>query len=500
MTKKAYIKPIAKYILLILSIIGIGLHFFSALYQPIWLDEIFTLFFSNRQIVLILKDLEAIHPPLYYFLFKFLYSLFHNLIVLRTIHFLIFLISLWLVIAILKQIKFSIISILLMIFLWTTSPHILYFSYQLRMYGPGLLVMLFGIFLSLKYLNQNKTFYLLLLFLTHIIGFLTVYGYFFYLFAQTVTALIFSLKSNKLKNFFYVHLFLVLIFLSFITIDYFIKFEEIKNSLSWVKTPEITDFSGMVSILFGIDSRYKLKNNSYSIFFNYWFIFIYLTLLLVYSNKYLLKLKSLKQNNLIQCYLPVTSLILYSLLPIIFIISKIQPISLFHNRQLFPVSVAGLFLLSGTLTYFNKAFLKITTWFTIVFFLLPFYYSKYKYEYLPPHSVYYEPLSNYSPTDYKNKNIIALRDDIILAYYLCQATSFDNIDTNCQKKGIHLVDEKKLLDNLYKQPKNYIYQDNRLLVISYFKQGSDDIYKILRSCVQKNKVEFSCNGSIFQNL
>lgn len=500
MIKKSYLELIAKYLLIFLSALGVGLHLFSAFYQPIWLDEIFTLFFSNREIIQILKDIEATHPPLYYFLFKCLYSLSHSLIAMRTFHFLFFLISTWLVIAISKKVKFSTISTLFMVFLWTTSPHILYLSYQLRMYTLGLLIMLSGIFLSLNYLDRNKPLHLLLLICTHIIGFLTVYGYFFYLFAQTVTASIFALRSNQLKKYVFAHLFLFLIFSSFIFGNYVTRFEEIKNSLSWVKTPEITDFPGMVSTLFGIDSNYKYRSYKYFVFLNYWFLFVYLMLLLAYSSRYLLRLKGLKRENFTQYYLPLTSLILFSLLPILYLISRIQPVSFFHNKQLFPISIAGFFLLSGVLTHSDKAFLKLVTWLTILFFLLPFYYLEYRTAYLPPYSVYNEPLSNHSPTDYLNKNIIGLRDDIILAYYLCQATSFDNIDGNCQKKGIHLVDEEKLLDNFDSLPETYISQENKLLVISGFKQGSNGIYKILRSCVQKGEVEFSCNSSIFQNL
>jgi hypothetical protein len=131
-----------KTIILIIFLVGLILRIYPALKQPLWLDEIYSLYFAHSfSIKNLLVNLPETHPGGFYILLKFFLRFTTNIFFLRiTLSVLPELIGCWLIYKIHPKI--------IPITLFLLNPFFIHYSWQLRMYGVTFLltVLLYRVF------------------------------------------------------------------------------------------------------------------------------------------------------------------------------------------------------------------------------------------------------------------------------------------------------------------------------------------------------------------
>lgn len=123
-----------KNIINIIFLIGIILRIYPALKQPLWLDEIYSLYFAHSYSIRnLLINLPETHPGGFYLLLKFFLHLTTNIFFLRiTLSVLPELIGCWLIYKIHPRV--------IPIILFLLNPFFIHYSWQLRMYGVTFLL------------------------------------------------------------------------------------------------------------------------------------------------------------------------------------------------------------------------------------------------------------------------------------------------------------------------------------------------------------------------
>lgn len=179
--------PSEKWLLLALIFIGLSLRVYLAVNLPITADEVYSTWDTSFSYSHLLSDeLDPTHTPGYYLLLKTLTYISGNVIVLRLIHLLTYIISAVTLYAIGKSQK---ISGLILPTLYTLSGYFLAYEWQLRSYAMVTALILISLYLNLR--HKQKT---LIRIITHTVGLYLDYGYVWYFFPW----LFYSLsKRNK---------------------------------------------------------------------------------------------------------------------------------------------------------------------------------------------------------------------------------------------------------------------------------------------------------------
>lgn len=255
--KKKFLKYV-EILLLIGIFVGIGVHLWVAINQNFWGDELCSLFFSRSYLFkeLLLGKPEPIHPFLYYWLIKVLFFFFPSVIFLRIIHFVFFLAILYVVYRIGLNLSLSRLSRILLLCLWSLSLYVLEFTFQLRMYGLGILLCLLSINYFYKYLVNKHLFFLLIVFVINFFGFFVAYGFIYMVFVETIILLVYCLliKPRNFRSGIIFFVFQSLGFLFYLTFIYNTYFVEINdNYIAWVEVPSFSLFGLSFGAFFGFD-------------------------------------------------------------------------------------------------------------------------------------------------------------------------------------------------------------------------------------------------------
>jgi hypothetical protein len=138
-----------KLIILGLFLIGLALRLYSAIVQPLWLDEIYSLYFANSyQPLNLIFHLPDTHPGFYYLLIKIILPLSTNTLLLRTITSIIpSLIGIYLLYRRLPSLS--------LLFFVLLNPFLIHQSWQLRSYG---FTIMFSCLLISLFINYPQNF------------------------------------------------------------------------------------------------------------------------------------------------------------------------------------------------------------------------------------------------------------------------------------------------------------------------------------------------------
>lgn len=308
-----------KLIIIFIFIIGIIARLYPAIKQPLWLDEIYSLYFaSNYSVWNIFFHLPETHPGGYYLILKLFLYISTNPFFLRLITSIIpELIGCYLIYRLTRN-RYLTIAFLL-------NPFFIHISWQLRMYGFTFLfsVILFSFF-SVSFRNNYKKILLLGIFSTLfsfslIIPIFCLFLYFF---------------SSKKKH--YQLLLFIFIPLEFFIVKGFSTYKVNAELASWISTPSFTNIpSTILSMLGFVTDINNIQSVSLVISFVFFLVFIPLIYFLYKS----------KKNIFFYAFiLPLVITILISIsFPFLsqhfFFYTFIPKISLFIPRFLLPLSI-----------------------------------------------------------------------------------------------------------------------------------------------------------------
>jgi hypothetical protein len=258
-----------KLLFFIILSIGIGLRLYPALKQPLWLDEIYSLYFANNFLPLkLIFNLPETHPGTYYLLLKALLNFSTNPFFLRTISSIIpALIGCYLLYRQTHQ-KFLITILLL-------NPFFIHMSWQLRMYGLTFMfaVMLINLFQTPSSVNPKKL--LALSLISTLFSFsliIPIFCLYLYLY----------LRQRKITNF----IPFLLVPLEFFLIKGFSTYKDYAEYASWITPPSILNIPSTILTTLGLAT--DINNLSSLILFMallFYIVFIPTTYFLSIRNK-----------------------------------------------------------------------------------------------------------------------------------------------------------------------------------------------------------------------
>jgi len=254
-----------KIFIITIFIIGILLRLYPVIKQPLWLDEIYSLYFaSNFSVFQILFHLPDCHPGLFYLILKGLIAISLNPIFLR------------LSIATFPEIIGCLIiqhrfkkPFLTTIFL--LNPFFIHYAWQIRMYG---LVFLFTIIIfcliTQKKISPKKI--LITLFIANLISYSFIIPSF-----CIILYLAFTYQKKWL-------LIIPLIFIEFIIFKG-PQYKTFAETASWITIPSFTNIPSTIITSLGID--YDINSQKYySIFFSLIFYSFFSTIIFFQSKKH----------------------------------------------------------------------------------------------------------------------------------------------------------------------------------------------------------------------
>lgn len=249
----------------LIFVIGLAIRIVAIVRQPLWLDEQYSLFFSQSlNPVQFFISTPDIHPGLYYFFVKLAVHLSSNVYVLRM--FTAFLPSvigtaILLITCRIWQ-KFTPLMLMLSFVLLWLNPFLINFSWQLRMYGMLLLMISLVWFFANKWIASSFTsrdFIPLLLFI--ILGQATSYVFFLWTFSFVLFLLSQKMKwTHAKKNY---HLLIISLF----TIIQFCfqSFGQVKEEFlaaSWIQQPNMARIISIIKTIFGFQFDTMLNEAS----------------------------------------------------------------------------------------------------------------------------------------------------------------------------------------------------------------------------------------------
>lgn len=308
-----------KLFILIIFLFGTGLRLYSALKQPLWLDEIYSLYFADNfsALKLIFQPPEA-HPGAYYLLLKGLLSLSTDLLFLRTISSVIPVLIGCIILYRQTHSKFFIVILLL-------NPFFIHMSWQLRMYGLTFMfsAILISLFLNTSLVNRKKL--LILSLISTLFSFsliIPIFCLYLYLY----------FREKKIINF----LPFFLIPLEFFITKGFFTYKKYAEYAAWINSPTLTNIPNTILTAMGFNT--DINNLQHSTFIAVILFFIISIPLTIYiSKKYRLFFYTFT--------LPLLTTILISaffppLSQRFFFYHFIPKISLFIPRFLLPLSLS----------------------------------------------------------------------------------------------------------------------------------------------------------------
>lgn len=245
----------------LIFVIGLTIRIVAIIRQPLWLDEQYSLFFSqslsSSQFFISTPDT---HPGLYYFFVKILSIFSSNIYLYRIVSALLpsilgTWILLWTSWRWKKNAKLSLITIFFLLWL---NPFLINFSWQLRMYA----LLLFWLSLSWYFFNQwretKKTTDFYFLFLSIVLGQATSYIFYFWTLGLLLQNISWKINIQTIKK--NSHL-LFIFFFGFV--QFFVQsFGQVKETflnVSWISRPNLTNTIALVREIIGSDSKLFLE-------------------------------------------------------------------------------------------------------------------------------------------------------------------------------------------------------------------------------------------------
>lgn len=308
-----------KLIIIFIFLFGTALRLYCALTQPLWLDEIYSLYFAHSfSFSTLFFHPPELHPGGYFLLLKSVLLISSNLFFLRTLTSI-----LPIIIATYLLYRQTHHKLLLIILLF--NPFFIHMSWQLRMYG---LTFLFSILLILPFLNSPKTFHYKRLLIIGLISTLFTYSLIIPIFCLYLYQYSQEKKLFKLLPF-------LLIPLTFFLTKGFSTYKTYVESASWISPPSLSNIPSTLLTSFGFSTDIN-NQSSVTLLVTFLFYLFFIPLLYFLS----------KKSKLFFYFfvLPLLTTVIISLLfPFLserfFFYHFIPKISLFIPRFLLPLSI-----------------------------------------------------------------------------------------------------------------------------------------------------------------
>jgi hypothetical protein len=358
-----------KIFLVFIFILGIVLRLYPAIIHPLWLDEVYSLYFaSNFSYLKIIFRLPDCHPGLFYFFLKFLLHFSTSTIILRTIVGIIPQIIGCLVIQ--SRFKKPLLTTAFLL-----NPLFIHLAWQIRMYSLVFLITVLIISLILKP-NFSIKKLVVLIFLGNLIS---------YSFIVPSLCLILYLAFFKNKKIIFISLLVILEFFIFKGPQY----KTLAETASWISVPSFSNIGSVILTSLGFASDI-FSLSRLSIFSSIIFYLVSGYLFYKISKKYSLFLFNVT--------LPlIVTIILSVFIPFLsqryFFYLFTPKVSLFIPRFLLPMSVFFYIYIFNYFQHHHKLIIGVL----ILFWIPTFYSINYKLPYL-----------NTNVINTKNSNIIFL--------------------------------------------------------------------------------------------
>lgn len=442
-----------KKIIILIVVFGIAFRLYCAQSQPLWLDEIYSLYFANSFSVstLILHPPE-LHPGGYFLFLKSLLSFSTNLLFLRTL-------TSILPVIVASYLLYRQTHNKLLLSVLLLNPFFIHLSWQLRMYG---LTFLFSIILILPFLNSPKTFHYKRLLIIGLISSLFTYSLIIPIFCLYLYQYSQEKKLFKLLPFFFIPL-------TFFLTKGFSTYKTYVESASWIPSPTLSNIPSTLLTTFSLNTDIN-NQSSASFFTSFLFYLFFIPLLYFLSKKSKLFLYSF--------VLPLLITIIISLLfPLFsqrfFFYHFIPKISLFIPRFLLPLSIYFYIFIFSLLTIKKQPLLLLLL---LIIWIIPNYKLNIKNFYIDANPISTTTQSLVMPPwENLRLNTNFSRSDLnIIAKNFDTATSIENSLLNNPKKPdcSLLAPYQKII---------YI-TDPSIKTISKYHQN---IQQIIKSCTTK---------------
>jgi len=438
-------------LILIISLLAHG--YFSQL--PIMFgDEIISIFVANSRSFsnLLSGSVEIIHPNLYYILLKGILLIFNSIYVARFIHYFIFLLDVIVLYKIGRSFSLKKQEIILFLLPFSTSLYFFKFTYTLRMYSIAILFLLFSIYFLLQYSQKQNWKYLFFSLLADILGIFSVYGYLLWLPIKIAILIKGAAERKEAK----INLWVLASMSTFISSTFIIFKSYLANKsifnvyLNWVKIPFFEDLGiSFISLNGGGLFTYFEDADSLSPGLKLIGTFFSIVLLLCIPIS-IWRLKKIITNTHIKLglFFGITEFIFWLVLIELigfFSLTSFFGLTFFHIRQLFVVAL--LFSM-----FFGVLLVKIRERISILIVVVLFCFSL--------ANIGQVPYSPYSRPFQKNIDwVLATPGDMELAYYYCEADSFEEIIEKCPAHKIYF-DFDELKNNMYDTSEFYVTDSN----------------------------------------
>lgn len=443
---RLHVKTVLNLGIIFLCLVPLFYHVQATWYQKLFNDEAHSLFYfhSYSWFQLFTTSIEPIHPNGFYLLLKFLYFLTPNVLALRTWMFVFFLGSTMLFYRLLQTLHIRGTSLWLGILLWTSSAYIWRFSYLLRMYGVGMFLVLFSLWLLLTSFTDKKRIWFSLI--MDVLALSVVYGAGLFVLAKWLgwVTYLFGIKK-KIFHHWWLHvlpLAVSITVLSLIALQYIFHVKEIDaRYLGWVHIPRFSDISlYIVSFFTGAFLPYYedviggflpqhtiVIGNIGSVLLLCGFAGILFSSFGIKTITKKFQLYSHQE----QLFLSI-SVCLGILSISLFCFSLFTGSHLFHIRQLFAIPIIGSLGLAWILSQLRAK--AAVMGFVFIFFLSMVNVFTIFQSSTSHRQAYYQGVPSLPEGP-----VIASIHDAIFLYEHCQNFHYDELDEACQKKGISVL-------------------------------------------------------------
>jgi hypothetical protein len=274
----------------IVASLGLAARVYILIYQPIWLDEQYSLFFaslySTKDLLLHLFD---VHPGLYYMLLQGSMASVHTLPLLRALTVLIPQILGILILGVYMgySVRPSRVGILAFITVFSLHPLFIYLSVQLRPYG---LVFLFTAILFTmvnRYLQKQNQYLGLAIVILTIIS--VVFDYSLIPFSIGAFSYLILQSDYSLKKKFG----LITGFLCLLAVELFIllgsQYKSVLLDASWIPKPDFINTPRVLMTILGLDTDIHVLNRSIDAAIVLWYLIVAVGIWIVWKNKQLVQ-------------------------------------------------------------------------------------------------------------------------------------------------------------------------------------------------------------------
>lgn len=302
-------------IIILIFLLGIALRLYPAIKQPLWLDEIYSLYYaSNFSFTSILFHLPDCHPGAFYLILKSLLAVTTNTFLLRLVVSVIP--QLFGCFFIQKQFNKPLLTTLFLL-----NPFFIHYAWQIRMYS-----LVFLITIALISLINQKTISVKKIIFLIILANLVSYSFII----STFCLLLYLALIHQKKW---------LLIIPLILLEFFIfkgpQYKSYAELASWISPPSFTNTPGIILTSLGLGHDLNSQSN-FPVFFSLIFYFIFSVFILRNSQKHSLFLFTFTIPLLLTVFV---SLVFPFLSQRFFFYLFVPNVSLFIPRFLIPFSV-----------------------------------------------------------------------------------------------------------------------------------------------------------------